>query len=1024
MFGLTVSPAQAAPGATTLAQTLPFANDDSAFNLPIDIVVVLDDSGSMATCWPWPRDGGLPFAPPCGGRSPNPPSDPEDLRYSAARLLLQLAADNDRVAVVRFDNAAEGVGELGALQVVGPLENRQRLTASLVPPTDYIRRGYTRIDLGLQGAIDLLAAAHEPGRNQYVLLLTDGEPSSPQGFGGQGDAIRAEVAALRESGVLLFPVVLCNPTAGCAGEFMREELPDLNVHQAATPEDLLRVFSELFAQMKPDLSILTPQAGGVIQLMTRAAHGVQQLAFVTARDGLTAVSRDGQPVAAESFLDDPSIAVNLVNGEAPTPGRWRAELNDAGGFAVVQTASYPQLLNPPPSLANSPASVRYYPTGKPLLLIARSGGPGAGEPILYDEKTPLQPFAQSELKTLFINDPPASLRLQLGDDQSELQLIRSFQLEARRDLPRVEVFSPIANATDAGLTPNGQARLEVGFGGGVPVQNVAASVFVTDQSGDEAGQGQLVYQAAMRCAERLCQDENFLPGDGRSYKITYIVQAFKDGIRFSDWGETRLELRPAVQVRGLPAQLDLAQMPADGWPVELASGTTEPIGSLIATVELQRADTGEAVPGVALAFDYDVPETGAVTATLRVDGLGTLRPGEYTGNINLRATRPNGQPMDVAIRPGAALPVTYKVARPLALIDTQLADFGQLLFDTSPNFRLNQEVLLPISFVGKRFRVTAALAQSSCADLTLTAGEVRNEGEQAVLPVRLTSPGPAPPGTCSGAISLRGPDADYDLFPQQLDWQLRINDVEWSLVSGALHLGDLQDAGARSQANLALRFNGKTPFLLQMTGLSATGEGAAGLITLTANDLDMAPVEISGAPNQAGLYLVPILLTLQRALPRDWLRGGFFSGKVTLAVVGLPEKTQTLTFTFRNPSLIQRYIAPYVTPIYARLPAALCAWPLTLFLLLLVVARIRGRGINDVEIDEAAVATAMPMPPMPAAETPGAASGATFANPASLDAVWGNSEWGGSWGGEVNERAPVGAHTINGAGGDPWRSSW
>src|SRR5262245_38341646 len=66
---------------------------------PIDVVVVLDDSGSMATCWPWPRQG-LPFGPPCGGASQNPPSDPDVLRYSAARLLLQLADDDDRLAVV------------------------------------------------------------------------------------------------------------------------------------------------------------------------------------------------------------------------------------------------------------------------------------------------------------------------------------------------------------------------------------------------------------------------------------------------------------------------------------------------------------------------------------------------------------------------------------------------------------------------------------------------------------------------------------------------------------------------------------------------------------------------------------------------------------------------------------------------------------------------------------------------------------------------------------------------------------
>jgi hypothetical protein len=1019
------TPTQAAPTALTVAQSLPFANDPSGFNQPIDVVVVLDDSGSMATCWPWPRDGGQPFGPPCGGRSVNPPSDPEELRYSAARLLLQLAADNDRVAVIRFDNAAEGVGELGVLQPVGSLENRQRLTASLTPPTDYLRRGYTRIDLGLQAAIDQLAAVREPGRNQYVLLLTDGEPSGPEGFGGQGEAIRAGVAALREAGVLVFPVVLCNPTAGCAGEFLSQELPELNTRQAATPQELLRVFSELFAAMKPDLSVITSRTGNGVQLTTREGHGVRRLAFVTARDGLTAIRRDDQPVLAQSYLDDPLIAVNLIEGEGLAAGRWQADMNDAGGFVVVQSDSYPQLLNPPPSLANSPASVRYYPAGKPLLLIARSGGPGAAEPLLYEGVTQLDSFLGTEFKSLRINEPVDEVRLQVGDDQAPLQLVRTFQLAARSDLPPIEIFSPTSSSE--GLLPDGHARLEVGFGGSAAVQNLAATVLVTDESNDEQGGGTLVYQGTMRCDERLCRDDNFVPGDGRSYKITYIVQAVKDGLRFSDWDEATLELKPAVQVRGLPAQLDLAQMPAEGWPVELASGTTEPIGALTASLALRRADTNEPVSTVALSFEADVPETGVVTATMRVDGLETVRPGEYVGEITLKATRPNGQPMEVAIRPGATLPVTFKVARPLALVDSQLADFGEFLFDTSPNFRINQEVLLPVNFVGKRFRITAALEDSSCADLTLVSGEVREQDGRTVLPLQLSSRGPVPPGACSGVISLKGPDADHDIFPQQVDWQVRVNDVEWSLVSGSLDLGDLQDAGSRSEATLAVRFSGKTPFLLQMANLQAEGQTQDGTLTLTGAELEMAPVEVTGEPNAAGVYEVPVTFTTRRALPRDPMRGAVFTGQVTLNIVGLPEKAQTLSFTFRSPSVVQRYISPYVRPIYGQLPLALCAWPLTLFLLLVAVARLRSRGIDDVEIDEATVATTTPL--TPPAEVAPLASGTTFASPPAMDAVWGNAEWGGAWGSdEANERPAVGAYPANGSNGtdgdDPWRSSW
>ncbi|HXF60674.1 MAG TPA: vWA domain-containing protein, partial [Caldilineaceae bacterium] len=262
---------------------------------PIDVVVVLDDSGSMATCWPWPQ-GSPPFEPPCRFPSENPPSDPEELRYSAARLLLQLADDDDRMAVVRFDTIAEGVGALGTLQRVGDGANRSQLAASLQPPTDYLPRGYTRIDLGLEQAINLLDAAREPGRNQYVLLLTDGEPTSPAGAGGQRERITAQLETLRNAGVLVFPVVLCNASAGCPAEFLREVFADGSVNEAGTAQDLLQVFSEILTRMKPDRSLIAGRnSAGALEFVTRAPHGVQSVVFVTPHGGLAGLSRDGSP---------------------------------------------------------------------------------------------------------------------------------------------------------------------------------------------------------------------------------------------------------------------------------------------------------------------------------------------------------------------------------------------------------------------------------------------------------------------------------------------------------------------------------------------------------------------------------------------------------------------------------------------------------------------------------------------------------------------------------------------------------
>ena len=90
----------------------------------------------------------------------------------------------------------------------------------------------------------------------------------------------------------------------------------------------------------------------------------------------------------------------MSDAASQAEGAWTAQVADSGGFVVVRADSYPELLNPPPSVAESPASVRYYPEGKTPLLIARGVGPAAGEPLFYNGQTPMQAFGQGDLRFL------------------------------------------------------------------------------------------------------------------------------------------------------------------------------------------------------------------------------------------------------------------------------------------------------------------------------------------------------------------------------------------------------------------------------------------------------------------------------------------------------------------------------------------------------------------------------------------------------------------------------------------------
>ncbi len=968
------APVHALTHASAPAAQQTVVNAQSAAADPIDVIVILDDSGSMATCWPW-EAGTPPSTPPCQGYSSNAPSDPNELRYSAARLLVHLADSADRIAVLRFDSTAEGVGALSLLQQMGSPENRRRLAATLQAPDDYVERGYTRMDLGLREALQLLETHSDPNRSQYVLLLTDGEPTAPLHVPGQRPVIANLLTQIEDEGALLYPVILCNPDAGCAGDFIKSH--SSLAREAKSSQDLLLIFSEIFAEMKSDRSVVTRRnTAGDLTISIRNGHGTGSIAFISPRAAITAVHRDGAPVETQSILDDGNIDLKVAVAPLPA-GEWVAKTRDLSSFAVVQADSFPELLFPPPSVQGSPASTRYYPAGGSPLIVVAGAGPAADEPLLLNGTTPIaalgqDPISGRQVAALQLAGNPDELTLQLGEDRHPLQLRRTFRLQARDDLPKVQVLSP--SAENAGIRDDGSLVLEIGFAAGVEAQNLHAAVYVYDVTG---GGSQNVYRARLSChspaagRSPLCSDDGFTPQDGHDYEALFFVTAAVDGVNFGDFARTPLEVEPAIYVRGLPADIDLAKMPLEGWPLTVQASTVEEIGTLEASLILRRSDTSEIVRETSLNFSIEVPEQGSQAALLRIEGLELLRPGAYEGQLNLSAFNPAGLPMEVKVRPAPSLPVTLNIPRSEARIQVQEADFGELLFDTSPNFRLDEEILLPVAYNSDTpFRLTVELTESSCSDLTATAGDLlpaapadggsaasaggSDSWQQAImtvwaLPIRLQSQNPMSPGSCHGVLSLTGPGQDYDVLSDTLPFRLQIRDVEWSLA-GALDFGNLGRAGERATETLLLRFDGKTPFLVQVVGVAASGETGSGVMTLDEQYLEAPPVEVNGLPDDEGFFEVPVTLVARKALPKDALRGSFYSGELVLSISGLVGETRSVDINFRSPTLYQRYVEWWLRPFYT-FPLVLCSGPLMLLGLIIVVARARSRGYN-VDDDE------------------------------------------------------------------------
>lgn len=918
---------------------------------PIDIVIVLDDSGSMANCVdPW-----TPNNDKCKPGQ-TPPSDPQDLRYSAARLLLTLADSDDRIAVVRFASRVEGVGALSKLTTMGGPENRESLMSSLNAPKDYSNYGETRIDLGFAKAVDIFAGQQDSARARYLVFLTDGVP-----YGGQdqGAAVRGSAAALRRMGIQAFAVVLCNEASGCpegAVTFL-ESNAGIASRLAQNASELLREFSDIFAAIKPDVHVVDGRnQDRNLEIFTRETHGARRIAVVTSSGELSSLRRDGQPITTEKALSDGNIEVNLVESSALPAGRWVGVTRDEGAFVVASTDTYPTLLSPPPSIAENAASVRYAPAGKPILLVGGVHGPAGQDPLLLDKTTPLKPLT-TDGQIRWITAPTGSKEvvLQVGSDTAPLQIIKHFAIETRSDLPTLQADSPSATAS---CVPNNPCLFQASFGPGAEVMGLQGHVYVLDQSLDD----QPVFDADLECQGRSCSRKEFVPEDGHSYAIYFVVEGVSQGVRFGDWVEANLVMEPAVYVRGLPDPLNLDQQPPDGWPVTVVAGTTEDLGRLTADLSLKRTDDGSSLNGVKAVFSVDLRGAGEQKATLKVDLPPDMAPGQYEGTLSFRTER---QPTGVRLPP--PVKVFINVATPTAVIEGTNVDFGKTTFDISGG-SVKVEASLPISFTnGDPFAVQVTEFESdNCPGLQLAA----DAPEDGKLLLRLFTTGQTQlqPGVCAGTFALGAPDANSVVERgANLTWTLEIVPLTWAFksVRGAdrregqdFRADDIGLPQERAKAELLVYFTGNPDFHLEASDLHATG----GARSIGAESLELLLGEPSPA-NETSTYLVPMDLVVKESVPYHPIWGTTYSGDFKLAVAGLPGKPIAVSFRFRSPSWLQRHVFKYY---HLWWPGIVC-WPLSVLFLLVVtfvILRQRASRLEEqVAANPPASTAAPPTPP-------------------------------------------------------------
>lgn len=610
---------------------------------PVDIVLVIDNSGSMAL----EQYGG---------------NDIEGLRFAAARLLVDLAAEGDRVAVVQFASSASVIGGSNECRVesmadvagvdVGPCPLIEITDAGRDSFMDVIQlppapTGFTCMQFGLGLAHRLLDAERTPGRAQAILFLTDGnfviddavqcDANEPDMRGDLDDVI----ARLGRSDIVTYPIIL--------GDQVSDDVPEQlvratggRVYRAADAGGLLPAFAEFYAALQPSRYAvpLEPPASGPreLTLITTPEQKVTEINFVvpygtaigtqrgeeafgpgTMSDGTERADRADRNAAGE-----PQYEIITLRGN-PLVGRWRVSLASGAehGLAVVEAGVAPTLRFPVARQIFAARHVSQREDGYLLVPVAVSDGQIAD----IDIHAPGQELDNSPADLNFRRMPhadgPFDFTVRVGESVDPLVLQRTFEIRPG-DFPRLEVVEIVSGA--AGIP----ARFVVGWAAdtGFILDDTQVDLFVVDST------GALVYNPppeAFSCADNVCIHEGFEQPPGRTYTAWLLASAtLPDGTLFSDYIVDDLVSDPQLQVRNLPDSIDLTEN-AGPFPIEVVVQSEADPGQLL--VELVDATGSPAAARPRLTLESDLTPGATVSGQLIFDDLAALPATGFSGEM-------------------------------------------------------------------------------------------------------------------------------------------------------------------------------------------------------------------------------------------------------------------------------------------------------------------------------------------------------------------------------------------------------
>jgi len=297
---------------TTIISICAFAEENAHSNSPMDVVLIMDSSGSMKK------------------------TDPEQLRKPAAKLFISLLSPTDRASVVSFSDKGYPVA---FLTQIDSTKNKDLLFNAVDKIST--RGMLTNLHGALQGAQQVFNRSPASGRKKVVILMTDGKMDL--GDATQTDALKTKLEEeilpwLVKDNIEVHTIAF---TEQSATQLLKDLSTETNAsfNMAKTDKELHTIFSAIFEQNKSPNML--PFDGEKFTIDT----AIKEVTIVGSKDNpdviLTLLSPSNQKINEANKPANinwfQSSQFDIITITDPESGQWQIKASTGKNKAYIVT---------------------------------------------------------------------------------------------------------------------------------------------------------------------------------------------------------------------------------------------------------------------------------------------------------------------------------------------------------------------------------------------------------------------------------------------------------------------------------------------------------------------------------------------------------------------------------------------------------------------------------------------------------------------------------------------------------------